>query len=105
MQKVLEIYTDLFYDNCSRLGGLQVMGGAFKFQHLRVPPFPNSAAAKFADLLGSVRRGSGPITDGEGRSSPPPPAGLSAPSLPHPPAVPMQSKWAEAETDSTVNDL
>ncbi|XP_054895741.1 calcium/calmodulin-dependent protein kinase (CaM kinase) II beta 1 isoform X15 [Poeciliopsis prolifica] len=48
------------------------------------------AAAKFADLLGSVRRGSGPITDGEGRSSTPPPAALSAPSPPHTPVVPMQ---------------
>ncbi|MEQ2236604.1 hypothetical protein ILYODFUR_014431, partial [Ilyodon furcidens] len=48
------------------------------------------SAAKFADLLGSVRRGSGPITDGEGRSSTPPPAVLSAPSLPHTPVVPMQ---------------
>uniref|UniRef100_A0A3Q0QVQ0 Calcium/calmodulin-dependent protein kinase (CaM kinase) II beta 2 n=1 Tax=Amphilophus citrinellus TaxID=61819 RepID=A0A3Q0QVQ0_AMPCI len=48
------------------------------------------AAAKFADLLGSVRRGSGPVTDGEGRSSTPPPSVLSAPSPPHPPAVPMQ---------------
>ncbi|XP_071339855.1 calcium/calmodulin-dependent protein kinase (CaM kinase) II beta 1 isoform X11 [Trachinotus anak] len=48
------------------------------------------AAAKFADLLGSVRRGSGPISDGEGRSSTPPPAALSAPSPSHTPAVPMQ---------------
>ncbi|XP_032435529.1 calcium/calmodulin-dependent protein kinase (CaM kinase) II beta 1 isoform X18 [Xiphophorus hellerii] len=48
------------------------------------------SAAKFADLLGSVRRGSGPITDGEGRSSTPPPAALSAPSPPHTPVVPMQ---------------
>ncbi|XP_047447015.1 calcium/calmodulin-dependent protein kinase (CaM kinase) II beta 1 isoform X22 [Mugil cephalus] len=48
------------------------------------------AAAKFADLLGSVRRGSGPIFDGEGRSSTPPPAALSAPSPPHTPVVPMQ---------------
>ncbi|XP_028269299.1 calcium/calmodulin-dependent protein kinase type II subunit beta isoform X5 [Parambassis ranga] len=48
------------------------------------------AAAKFADLLGSVRRGSGPIPDGEGRSSTPPPAALSAPSPPHTPVVPMQ---------------
>ncbi|XP_017283308.1 calcium/calmodulin-dependent protein kinase (CaM kinase) II beta 1 isoform X5 [Kryptolebias marmoratus] len=48
------------------------------------------SAAKFADLLGSVRRGSGPIPDGEGRSSTPPPAALSAPSPPHTPAVPMQ---------------
>ncbi|MED6244992.1 hypothetical protein ATANTOWER_029173 [Ataeniobius toweri] len=75
------------------------------FKRLHVPPFPNSAAAKFADLLGSVRRGSGPITDGEGRSSTPPPAVLSAPSLPHTPVVPMQSKWAGAKTDSTANDL
>ncbi|XP_074495006.1 calcium/calmodulin-dependent protein kinase (CaM kinase) II beta 1 isoform X20 [Sebastes fasciatus] len=48
------------------------------------------AATKFADLLGSVRRGSGPTSDGEGRSSTPPPAALSAPSLPHTPVVPMQ---------------
>ncbi|XP_056232777.1 calcium/calmodulin-dependent protein kinase (CaM kinase) II beta 1 isoform X5 [Seriola aureovittata] len=48
------------------------------------------AAAKFADLLGSVRRGSGPTSDGEGRSSTPPPAALSAPSPPHTPVVPMQ---------------
>ncbi|KAG7236468.1 hypothetical protein INR49_000842 [Caranx melampygus] len=48
------------------------------------------AAAKFADLLGSVRRGSGPITDGEGRSNTPPPTALSAPSPPHTPVVPMQ---------------
>ncbi|XP_029281956.1 calcium/calmodulin-dependent protein kinase type II subunit beta-like [Cottoperca gobio] len=50
----------------------------------------NSAATKFADLLGSVRRGSGPTSDGEGRSSTPPPAALSAPSPPHTPVVPMQ---------------
>ncbi|XP_016524667.1 calcium/calmodulin-dependent protein kinase (CaM kinase) II beta 1 isoform X15 [Poecilia formosa] len=48
------------------------------------------SAAKFADLLGSLRRGSGPITDGEGRSSTPPPAALSAPSPPLTPVVPMQ---------------
>ncbi|XP_040898245.1 calcium/calmodulin-dependent protein kinase (CaM kinase) II beta 1 isoform X1 [Toxotes jaculatrix] len=48
------------------------------------------SAAKFADLLGSVRRGSGPISDGEGRPSTPPPAALSAPSPPHTPVVPMQ---------------
>ncbi|XP_074494997.1 calcium/calmodulin-dependent protein kinase (CaM kinase) II beta 1 isoform X13 [Sebastes fasciatus] len=48
------------------------------------------SATKFADLLGSVRRGSGPTSDGEGRSSTPPPAALSAPSLPHTPVVPMQ---------------
>ncbi|XP_053726193.1 calcium/calmodulin-dependent protein kinase (CaM kinase) II beta 1 isoform X32 [Synchiropus splendidus] len=48
------------------------------------------SAAKFADLLGSVRRGSGPTSDGELRSSTPPPAALSAPSPPHTPAVPMQ---------------
>uniref|UniRef100_M3ZKE9 calcium/calmodulin-dependent protein kinase n=1 Tax=Xiphophorus maculatus TaxID=8083 RepID=M3ZKE9_XIPMA len=53
------------------------------------------AAAKFADLLGSVRRGSGPITDGEGRSSTPPPAALSAPSPPHTPVVPMQTRKQE----------
>ncbi|XP_069379094.1 calcium/calmodulin-dependent protein kinase (CaM kinase) II beta 1 isoform X15 [Paralichthys olivaceus] len=48
------------------------------------------SAAKFADLLGSVRRGSGPASDGEGRSVTPPPAVFSAPSPPHTPAVPMQ---------------
>ncbi|XP_062237377.1 calcium/calmodulin-dependent protein kinase (CaM kinase) II beta 1 isoform X7 [Platichthys flesus] len=48
------------------------------------------AAAKFADLLGSVRRGSGPASDGEGRTNTPPPAVFSAPSPPHTPAAPMQ---------------
>ncbi|XP_032370852.1 calcium/calmodulin-dependent protein kinase (CaM kinase) II beta 1 isoform X15 [Etheostoma spectabile] len=48
------------------------------------------SATKFADLLGSVRRGSGPTSDGEGRTSTPPPAALSAPSPPHTPVVPMQ---------------
>ncbi|XP_061760012.1 calcium/calmodulin-dependent protein kinase (CaM kinase) II beta 1 isoform X4 [Nerophis ophidion] len=50
------------------------------------------AAAKFADLLGSVRRGSGPTSDGEGRSATPPPAPLSSPPPPctHAQAVPMQ---------------
>ncbi|XP_075961198.1 calcium/calmodulin-dependent protein kinase type II delta chain isoform X20 [Anarhichas minor] len=50
------------------------------------------SATKFADLLGSVRRGSGPTSDGEGRSIPPPTAlsALSALSPPHTPAVPMQ---------------
>ncbi|XP_029283943.1 calcium/calmodulin-dependent protein kinase type II subunit beta-like [Cottoperca gobio] len=55
----------------------------------------NSAATKFADLLGSVRRGSGPTSDGEGRSSTPPPAALSAPSPPHTPVVPMQRRKQE----------
>ncbi|XP_058491653.1 calcium/calmodulin-dependent protein kinase (CaM kinase) II beta 1 isoform X14 [Solea solea] len=48
------------------------------------------AAAKFSDLLGSVRRGSGPAAETEGRSVTPPPAVRSAPSPPHTPAVPMQ---------------
>ncbi|XP_034727376.1 calcium/calmodulin-dependent protein kinase (CaM kinase) II beta 1 isoform X23 [Etheostoma cragini] len=48
------------------------------------------SATKFADLLGSVRRGSGPTFDGEGRTSTPPPAALSAPCPPHTPVVPMQ---------------
>ncbi|XP_035852092.1 calcium/calmodulin-dependent protein kinase (CaM kinase) II beta 1 isoform X22 [Sander lucioperca] len=48
------------------------------------------SATKFADLLGSVRRGSGPTSDGEGRISTPPPSALSAPSPPHTPLVPMQ---------------
>ncbi|KAK9522172.1 hypothetical protein VZT92_018655 [Zoarces viviparus] len=50
------------------------------------------SATKFADLLGSVRRGSGPTSDGEVTSTPPPAAlsALSAPSPPHTPAVPMQ---------------
>ncbi|XP_028433822.1 calcium/calmodulin-dependent protein kinase (CaM kinase) II beta 1 isoform X8 [Perca flavescens] len=51
---------------------------------------PVYSATKFADLLGSVRRGSGPTSDGEGRTSTPPPAALSAPSPPHTPVVPMQ---------------
>uniref|UniRef100_A0A8C5NGB2 calcium/calmodulin-dependent protein kinase n=1 Tax=Gouania willdenowi TaxID=441366 RepID=A0A8C5NGB2_GOUWI len=58
--------------------------------HYRVSCLPCSAATKFADLLGSVRRGSGPITDGEARASPPTEAALSAPSPPHTPVVPMQ---------------
>ncbi|XP_045890380.1 calcium/calmodulin-dependent protein kinase (CaM kinase) II beta 1 isoform X1 [Micropterus dolomieu] len=53
------------------------------------------SATKFADLLGSVRRGSGPTSDGEGRSSTPPPAVLSAPSPPHTPVVPMQTRKQE----------
>ncbi|XP_068577094.1 calcium/calmodulin-dependent protein kinase (CaM kinase) II beta 1 isoform X21 [Cebidichthys violaceus] len=53
------------------------------------------AATKFADLLGSVRRGSGPTSDGEGRSSTPPPTALSAPSPPHTPVVPMQMRKQE----------
>ncbi|XP_030272940.1 calcium/calmodulin-dependent protein kinase (CaM kinase) II beta 1 isoform X2 [Sparus aurata] len=48
------------------------------------------SATKFADLLGSVRRGSGPTSDGEGRSSTPPPTAFSAHSPPHTPVVPMQ---------------
>ncbi|XP_058491657.1 calcium/calmodulin-dependent protein kinase (CaM kinase) II beta 1 isoform X18 [Solea solea] len=48
------------------------------------------SAAKFSDLLGSVRRGSGPAAETEGRSVTPPPAVRSAPSPPHTPAVPMQ---------------
>ncbi|XP_072289286.1 calcium/calmodulin-dependent protein kinase (CaM kinase) II beta 1 isoform X18 [Eucyclogobius newberryi] len=48
------------------------------------------AAAKFADLLGSVRRGSGSTPDGEARSATPPPSAYSVPSPPHTPAVPMQ---------------
>nr|XP_020444129.1 calcium/calmodulin-dependent protein kinase type II subunit beta isoform X9 [Monopterus albus] len=50
------------------------------------------AATRFADLLGSVRKVSGPTSEGERRSSTPPPTALSAPSPPHTPAVPMQSK-------------
>ncbi|XP_068577092.1 calcium/calmodulin-dependent protein kinase (CaM kinase) II beta 1 isoform X19 [Cebidichthys violaceus] len=53
------------------------------------------SATKFADLLGSVRRGSGPTSDGEGRSSTPPPTALSAPSPPHTPVVPMQMRKQE----------
>ncbi|CAG08179.1 unnamed protein product, partial [Tetraodon nigroviridis] len=53
------------------------------------------AATKFADLLSSVRSGSGPTSDGEGRSSTPPPAVLTAPSPPHTPAVPMQTRKQE----------
>ncbi|XP_039658164.1 calcium/calmodulin-dependent protein kinase (CaM kinase) II beta 1 isoform X23 [Perca fluviatilis] len=56
---------------------------------------PVYSATKFADLLGSVRRGSGPTSDGEGRTSTPPPAALSAPSPPHTPVVPMQIRKQE----------
>ncbi|TWW60186.1 Calcium/calmodulin-dependent protein kinase type II subunit beta [Takifugu flavidus] len=49
------------------------------------------AVTKFSDLLSSVRRGSGPTSDGEGSASTPPPAVLTAPSPPHTPAVPMQN--------------
>ncbi|XP_061586563.1 calcium/calmodulin-dependent protein kinase (CaM kinase) II beta 1 isoform X16 [Cololabis saira] len=48
------------------------------------------SATKFGDLLSSVRRASVPVTDGDGRSSTPPPAALSAPSPPHTPVAPMQ---------------
>ncbi|XP_067375851.1 calcium/calmodulin-dependent protein kinase (CaM kinase) II beta 1 isoform X3 [Channa argus] len=48
------------------------------------------AVTKFSDLLGSVRRGSGPTSDGEVRTSTPPPVALSSPSPPHNPVVPMQ---------------
>uniref|UniRef100_A0A096M6G4 calcium/calmodulin-dependent protein kinase n=1 Tax=Poecilia formosa TaxID=48698 RepID=A0A096M6G4_POEFO len=60
------------------------------------------AAAKFADLLGSLRRGSGPITDGEGRSSTPPPAALSAPSPPLTPVVPMQSNYRTSSVKQSL---
>ncbi|KAK7933414.1 hypothetical protein WMY93_004310 [Mugilogobius chulae] len=46
------------------------------------------SAAKFADLLGSVRRGSGPTPDGEARSCTPPPR----PSLPPHPHTPPLSQ-------------
>ncbi|XP_034026724.1 calcium/calmodulin-dependent protein kinase (CaM kinase) II beta 1 isoform X7 [Thalassophryne amazonica] len=53
------------------------------------------AAAKFADLLNSVRRGSGPSSDGEVRPSTPPPSALFAPSPPHTPVIPMQTRKQE----------
>ncbi|XP_075881948.1 calcium/calmodulin-dependent protein kinase (CaM kinase) II beta 1 isoform X3 [Nelusetta ayraudi] len=48
------------------------------------------AVTKFADLLGSVRRGSGPTQEVEAQPGTPPPATLSASSPPHTPVVPMQ---------------
>uniref|UniRef100_A0A8D0DBV0 calcium/calmodulin-dependent protein kinase n=1 Tax=Sander lucioperca TaxID=283035 RepID=A0A8D0DBV0_SANLU len=59
------------------------------------PSISVHSATKFADLLGSVRRGSGPTSDGEGRISTPPPSALSAPSPPHTPLVPMQIRKQE----------
>lgn len=60
------------------------------------PPAPHTyldpAATRFADLLGSVRRGSGPTQEVEARPGTPPPAAFSASSPPHTPVVPMQSK-------------
>ncbi|XP_059909918.1 calcium/calmodulin-dependent protein kinase (CaM kinase) II beta 1 isoform X4 [Gadus macrocephalus] len=52
---------------------------------------PSPAAysvTKFADLLGSVRKAPGPVSEGEGGPGAPP--ALTAPPQPHAPAVPMQ---------------
>ncbi|XP_061119100.1 calcium/calmodulin-dependent protein kinase type II subunit gamma isoform X2 [Conger conger] len=52
-------------------------------------PAPSVFSSKLTDILGSARRGSGPVSDGEGGSSTPP-AALSAPSPPQTPVPPMQ---------------
>lgn len=46
------------------------------------------ATTKLSDLLGVVRRGSGPATDGEGSASTPSPT-------PQTPNIPMQSKYKD----------
>ncbi|XP_028851360.1 calcium/calmodulin-dependent protein kinase (CaM kinase) II beta 1 isoform X29 [Denticeps clupeoides] len=55
-------------------------------------PSPAVFSTKFSDLLGSVRRSSGPMADGEGAAASPPPAVLSTPSPPppQPSANPLQ---------------
>ncbi|XP_048875380.1 calcium/calmodulin-dependent protein kinase type II subunit beta isoform X16 [Brienomyrus brachyistius] len=47
-------------------------------------------ASKLTDILGCVRRGSGPVSDGEGGFGTPP-AAPRAPSPPHTPVAPMQA--------------
>uniref|UniRef100_A0AAY4CSZ9 calcium/calmodulin-dependent protein kinase n=1 Tax=Denticeps clupeoides TaxID=299321 RepID=A0AAY4CSZ9_9TELE len=63
------------------------------------PPVLPLPATKFSDLLGSVRRSSGPMADGEGAAASPPPAVLSTPSPPppQPSANPLQSKYRGPE--------
>ncbi|XP_064165152.1 calcium/calmodulin-dependent protein kinase type II subunit beta isoform X2 [Anguilla rostrata] len=51
-------------------------------------PAPSVFSTKLTDILGCVRRDSGPISDGEGGGSTPP-ATLSAPSPPQTPVLPM----------------
>ncbi|XP_036384282.1 calcium/calmodulin-dependent protein kinase type II subunit beta isoform X12 [Megalops cyprinoides] len=53
-------------------------------------PAPAVFSSKLTDILGCVRRGSGPVSDGEGGASTPP-AVLSAPSPPHTPVLPVQT--------------
>ncbi|XP_036382530.1 calcium/calmodulin-dependent protein kinase type II subunit beta-like isoform X2 [Megalops cyprinoides] len=57
-------------------------------QSPQAPP-PAVYSSKLTDLLGCVRRGSGPVSDSEGGASNPP-AALSSPSPPQTPVVPMQ---------------
>lgn len=65
---------------------------SFLFLSDFLPPSPFSrfsalpASTKLSDLLGVVRRGSGPATDGEGSTSTPSPT-------PQTPNIPMQSKY------------
>ncbi|XP_029108525.1 calcium/calmodulin-dependent protein kinase type II subunit beta isoform X2 [Scleropages formosus] len=63
-------------------------------QHEAAPQSPSPAvfSSKLTDILGCVRRGSGPVSDGEGGVSNPPPA-PPAPSPPHNPLAPMQGKY------------
>ncbi|XP_048875365.1 calcium/calmodulin-dependent protein kinase type II subunit beta isoform X1 [Brienomyrus brachyistius] len=57
-----------------------------------LPQSPNPAifSSKLTDILGCVRRGSGPVSDGEGGFGTPP-AAPRAPSPPHTPVAPMQA--------------
>ncbi|XP_029108537.1 calcium/calmodulin-dependent protein kinase type II subunit beta isoform X14 [Scleropages formosus] len=65
-------------------------------QHEAAPQSPSPAvfSSKLTDILGCVRRGSGPVSDGEGGVSNPPPA-PPAPSPPHNPLAPMQARKQE----------
>uniref|UniRef100_A0A8C9RT11 calcium/calmodulin-dependent protein kinase n=1 Tax=Scleropages formosus TaxID=113540 RepID=A0A8C9RT11_SCLFO len=60
--------------------------------HMRTQTPCPTPASKLTDILGCVRRGSGPVSDGEGGVSNPPPA-PPAPSPPHNPLAPMQGKY------------
>ncbi|XP_072570150.1 calcium/calmodulin-dependent protein kinase type II subunit beta isoform X10 [Paramormyrops kingsleyae] len=53
-------------------------------------PTPAIFSSKLTDILGCVRRGSGPVSDGEGGFGTPP-AAPRAPSPPHTPVAPMQA--------------
>uniref|UniRef100_A0A3B4C1K6 calcium/calmodulin-dependent protein kinase n=1 Tax=Pygocentrus nattereri TaxID=42514 RepID=A0A3B4C1K6_PYGNA len=62
-----------------------------------------NSATKFTDLLGVVRKGSGPTADGEGSTNNPPaaPVAPTAPPTPQTPNTPMQSKYKRGEDTSS----